>query len=233
MLADVIEIIAAQWDDVLRHLSTDDRERLTALGQEFLAGADEASRYDAAQEIVDTVAPALPADHPVRRAIASEGTKYAVGQLDWSLAAQTLRARLGTAGLRLFVAGQPGAGPELSPAEPHDIVGEVQEWILAAPAVTEAQVRDRGLDPNAPGLIRLSGPRGDVRLPAFQFDPGGHPYPVVIQINLLLDAGDDPWGVADWWLGPNGWIGAVPAESIGRLDDTLLVAAARAVYAEE
>jgi hypothetical protein len=232
MLADVIEIIAAQWDDVLRYLSADDRKRLIALVQEFLAGAGEAARYDAAQEIVDTVAPALPADHPVRRAIASEGTKYAVGQLDWSPAVQTLWTRLETAGPGPFAAGQPGAGPELSQAEPHDIAGEVPERILAAPAVTETQLRDRGVDPNAPGLIRLSRPDGDVRLPAFQFDPGGHPYAVVMRINLLLDADDDPWGVADWWLGPNGWIGAVPAESIGRIDDTLLVAAAQAVYAE-
>jgi hypothetical protein len=226
MLADVIEIIAAHWDDVLRHLGAAERKTLIVCARDFLAGGGAASRYDAAQRMVDLVAPALPADHLVRRAIAREGNKFGSGLLDWSPAVRMLGARLGSAG------DLPALTSLAAPPEPGEIVRAAQESILAVPSVTEAQVRDRGVDPNAPGLIRLSTTGGDVRLPAFQFDAGGYPYPVVTQINLLLDVADDPWGVADWWLGPNGWIGAVPAESIGHIDDRLLVAAARAVYEE-
>ena len=31
----------------------------------------------------------------------------------------------------------------------------------------------------------------------------------------LLDADDDPFGVADWWLGRNAWLEGVPADLIG------------------
>lgn len=232
MLADVIESIAAQWDDILRYLSQGEQEELIACAQDFLAASGETARYGAAQRIVDLVAPALPADHPIRRVIAAEGTKFAGGELSWSPALQVLSLRLEPAGIVPAVIGQPGAEPEPGTQEPGAILREAQESILAAPSVTEAEVRDLDVDPHSPGLIRLSGMAGDVRLPAFQFAPDGRPYPVVTQINVLLDAGDDPWGVADWWLGLNGWIDAIPAESIGRVDDELLIAAARAVFQE-
>jgi hypothetical protein len=246
MLVEVIESIAAQWDDVLRYLSAGEQATLIARVRDFLQSADEAARYDAAQEIVDLVAPSLPADHPIRRAIATEGTKLVTGgtksaadELRWGPAIQVLSLRLESAGVAPPVTGQAGSEPEPGApepdpgaAEPGEILREAQESILAAPSVTEAQVRDCGVDPGSPGLIRLSGTEGDIRLPAFQFGPGGHPYPVVTQINVLLDAGDDPWGVADWWLGLNGWIDAIPAESIGRVDDETLIAAARAVFQE-
>jgi len=34
--------------------------------------------------------------------------------------------------------------------------------------------------------------------------------------------------VADWWLGRNAWLDAIPADLIGQVDDALLVRAARA-----
>lgn len=48
----------------------------------------------------------------------------------------------------------------------------------------------------------------------------------------LLDAAEDPWGVADWWLGANAWLGAVPAQLLGRVADDVLLDAARAVLVE-
>ena len=52
---------------------------------------------------------------------------------------------------------------------------------------------------------------------------------MVLAVNRLLDADEDPWGVADWWLGGNARLGAVPAQLLGRGHDDLLAAAARAV----
>jgi hypothetical protein len=153
-----------------------------------------------------------------------------VAEISWSPAMRVFNSRLESAGIVPVALGHAGSAPEPGTSEPDEIMREAQESILAAPAVTEVQVRERGVDPDSPGLIRLSGPDGDVRLPAFQFAADGRPYPVVAQINVLLDAGDDPWGVADWWLGLNGWLDAIPAESIGRVDDELLIASARAVF---
>ncbi len=51
---------------------------------------------------------------------------------------------------------------------------------------------------------------------------------MVLAVNRLLAARDDPWGVADWWLGGNAWLADVPAELLGEVDDEVLVRAARA-----
>lgn len=38
--------------------------------------------------------------------------------------------------------------------------------------------------------------------------------PLVAEINHLLDAKHDPWGVSSWWLSPSGWLteGQSPAD---------------------
>lgn len=58
---------------------------------------------------------------------------------------------------------------------------------------------------NSRAIIVL--PVGDGVCPAFQFTVGhGHQVvlPVVAEVNQLLDAASDPWGVASWWLSPSG-----------------------------
>jgi hypothetical protein len=71
-----------------------------------------------------------------------------------------------------------------------------------------------------------------VLVPAFQFDPAGLPYRVVVDVNRVLDADDDPWGAADWWLGPNAWLNAAPADRIGQLSDEALLSVARDLTAD-
>jgi len=68
-----------------------------------------------------------------------------------------------------------------------------------------------------------------VQLPAFQFGADGLPLPVVVGVNRFLGAADDPWGVADWWLGPDARLGEVPVRLLGTGRDADLWAAARAV----
>jgi hypothetical protein len=65
--------------------------------------------------------------------------------------------------------------------------------------------------------------------PAFQIDLARRrTYPAVAQVNLLLDALDDPWGVASWWFSRSARLGGVrPADVVadeGRADDVLRVA---------
>lgn len=50
--------------------------------------------------------------------------------------------------------------------------------------------------------------------PAFQFDSEGALVPIVGEINALLGAREDPWGVADWWLGDEPALGARPADLV-------------------
>ncbi|MFI2641197.1 hypothetical protein [Streptomyces sp. NPDC018610] len=104
-------------------------------------------------------------------------------------------------------------------------------WLLAAPAVPAASL---GLTPEEPrDLILLTDEREEERVPAFQFDPRTRePYPVVVEINRLLSADEDPWGAADWWLGSNVWLDAAPAELLGTGADHALLSAARAEFPE-
>jgi hypothetical protein len=96
----------------------------------------------------------------------------------------------------------------------------------AEAALLAAPMRTGGV-PAEDHLIRL----GPDRTPAFQFDGAGRPVPVVLEINRLLDAQGDPWGVADWWLCANLWLDGVPAELLGNVDDRILVMAAEAELA--
>ena len=51
--------------------------------------------------------------------------------------------------------------------------------------------------------------------PSFQFDAAtAKVRPIVVEINHLIDAKNDPWGVSSWWLSPSGWLreGQSPAD---------------------
>ncbi|MEU2447900.1 hypothetical protein ABZ588_30900 [Streptomyces althioticus] len=104
-------------------------------------------------------------------------------------------------------------------------------WLLAAPAVPAASL---GLTPEEPrDLILLTDEREVERVPVFQFDPRTQkPYPVVVEINRLLSAEEDPWGASDWWLGSNVWLDAAPVELLGTGADQALLSAARAEFPE-
>lgn len=155
----------------------------------------------------------LPLRHPVREAASS--TRYGSGTAVVDLA--DIAAILGGLDLQL------GPGDDEDP----------EAWLRAAPSLSEQEVRAFGVAPDRADLIRLPDADRQPRLPAFQFRADGQPVPVVLTVNELLDANTDPWGVADWWLGENAWLEAVPAELIGRVADTVLVQAARAELWEE
>jgi hypothetical protein len=222
MMTDVIQALAQHWNDIVGLLSDQDRQAVAGPAGELLAAGDAAARREAALDIVEIVAPLLPADHPVRRALAGESTRYAEVAQNWDAPIGLLRDSLARLDLG---SGRPIATEQAQADE------QAEDWLLAAPAVDAAEVRRRGLDPDSPGLLRIGRAGRDWRWPAFQFDAAGRPFAVVTQINLLLNADGDPWGVADWWLGPNAWLDATPAELIGRIGDELLLDAATALLA--
>lgn len=76
-------------------------------------------------------------------------------------------------------------------------------------------------------------PRGHAYLyPAFQIDVSRREvYPEVREINEVLDAVEDPWGVASWWISTNDRLGGRPADLVGSPRAEDLVEAAKAVTA--
>ncbi|MCF6523836.1 hypothetical protein [Streptomyces sp. JJ36] len=120
----------------------------------------------------------------------------------------------------LVLDGNPMVGP---------VFGPVRRRLLAAPALSRAEVLRQGGDPGDRRLITLSDAHGRRVLPAFQFEAGPLPWRVVLEVNALLGAGTDPWGAADWWLSGHAWWDAAPAGLLGRGRDEELRQAARAL----
>jgi hypothetical protein len=57
--------------------------------------------------------------------------------------------------------------------------------------------------------------RGRYLVPAFQIDRGRRElWPIVVEVNRLLGAADDPWAVASWWFTPDPHLGQPPAELV-------------------
>lgn len=113
------------------------------------------------------------------------------------------------------------------------VLGPVRDRLLAEPALdAEDLVRDGGA-PLAPGLIRLPGVGGRLRLPRFQFSEGTLPWLAVLEVNALLAADRDPWGAADWWLSANAWLGTSPVDLLGTGRDRQLADTARFLMESE
>lgn len=66
--------------------------------------------------------------------------------------------------------------------------------------------------------------------PAFQFDPARRGiFPEVIEVNELLDAAGDPWGIASWWMGGNARLAERPVDCVGTERAADLIEAAGAL----
>jgi hypothetical protein len=216
---DAIALLLENLDEVMAILGPQAAGQLRPLLGELRGPGREA----AIDQIVDILVEGLPARHPVRRALVS-GDLSATAVVDWDTLAVALFER---AGLSAGAAAQDDAVPTAA-----EILRVVTERLLAAPALSEQQVRGHGTDPADPGLIRLTRPDGGQQWPAFQFMPGNGLHPVVRDINLMLHAARDPVGVADWWLSRNGWLDGRPSELLGLVPDRDLVGAARAIRSE-
>lgn len=235
----VMRVIAAHWDSVEGHLTPDAARRFRALVERFTAvEATADDRLDAAEELLDMLAAALPATHPVRRAIAdpaSSRSARTIASAEEQALIEELRRLLEPQLDAMFgrqaprpEAGAESSGPPQPPLPPDEIARYATGRLLAAPTLTAEDLRRRGGDPGQEHLIRLDSDDG-ARFPLFQFDASGRPLRLVLDINALLDADADPWGVADWWLGRNSWLSRTPAESIGRVADEVLLTAARTI----
>lgn len=215
-LQSAMEVLARDWTEICGHLSSGEVDQLSALVEEFVREGDPGVSSEIAEEIVYLVRARLPVSHALRQALLSEDRRGRARELmEWFRLGDPLRARLG----------RPEPGTD-------EIRRTVTAELLSAESYTEPQVRERGVDPGDPDLIRLDREDGTPQWPAFQFGADGTPPPVVRTINRILAAHDDPYGAADWWLRENAWLRIVPAHAIGQISGDRLIAAARAAEAE-
>ncbi|MFI0486632.1 hypothetical protein [Actinomadura sp. 9N215] len=218
-LEEALRALRDDWEGVTRELDEEARAQLIELVREY-RGAEPDERPDVALHIAMFLGEVLPRDHPVRRALAEgDSSVRGVGTADPSLDVQAEVDALFAELDELAAAGSARA----------QAVWEAKARLLSFPTVTAAELRERGADPAAHALVRLTDPAGEQRLPAFQFDADGRPLPVVLRINEILGARTDPWGVASWWLDPNARLRDAPFRLLGRMPDEDLTAAASAV----
>jgi hypothetical protein len=149
----------------------------------------------------------------------------------WRFATETATiSRLPGALAAYFGAGAPGRDPGAARAyDPQRAADELAGELLAAPAYTPEDLLRRGVDAGHPHLIRLRRADGRFQLPAFQFGPDGTARALVLEVNELIGAGEDPWGAADWWLAPHNWLPLPPASSLDIEPDETILRAARIV----
>ena len=216
----VIRVLAEHWDEIRPVLQSSDVAFIEqALGS--LPAEPTPEVESVAADIGTILISRLPPGHPALPLISGQmrlATADAPDVADPAAWSQMLG----------LIRDIPGLGAAPQDADPGAAPEDADSWLLAAPALTEEQVREQGGDPGRADLIRLRARTGQIVLPTFQFSPVGDPIPVVTAINRLLAVADDPWGVADWWLGRNAWLDAIPADLLGRVDDDLLVRAAQA-----
>lgn len=103
-----------------------------------------------------------------------------------------------------------------------DFDRQVEDRLLRLPSLSADDVRRNQIDPDSEGLVRLPRPDRAVQYPAFQFTPAGTPWMVVQELNKVLNAASDPWGVTCWWADPHERLGASPADLLGQGRDDLL-----------
>ncbi|MFG2784418.1 DUF3168 domain-containing protein [Streptomyces prunicolor] len=245
-----VRLIAALTRDrqaILEKLTSEDRNHLDALLDLAAEGGDERRQKAVTRAVAAHLRAALPEDevraaverrftgptsappHELLAAFASFSGRSAAPHSTGSAAPHSTGSTVPHA------AGSAGPhGTEPAPVGNTEAQPSPYERLLAAPALTEDDLRDNfGVEATAPELIRLRRRDGTERLPAFQFDGTGRPREVVVAVNRMLGAAEDPWGVADWWLGPNPWLAATPAALLGKGLDGQLLAAASVVGEED
>ncbi|WP_439658950.1 hypothetical protein ACSHWB_42320 [Lentzea sp. HUAS TT2] len=202
----IIDALVEDWDRVTGLLGESGRTRLRGLVEAIRAATTAEERARGAHALTRLLGELLPHDDKV---FAGTGVRYSHPghevDLDRALVALSGDPRL--------------YGRPRSP----------RERILTHQWESIADLRGRGHTPDATGVIKLDRDDGSASVPLFQFDESGAPLEVVLRVNWLLRADDDPWGAADWWFSVNAWLAEPPAELIGRAPDELLVAAAVAM----
>ena len=191
-LADAIRTLADEWPTLVRHL-TPLEQRVV---RQQLAAAVHGGAWDPAA-LLEAALTDQPSQHPAWLALLKRSTRRSSSDRDdQSVLVAAMRLRLA---VELTEADSP-------PDEPDEAERRAEERIFEAP------MRDLR-DEQHPGVLAL--PQGTRRLaPVFQFDSDGHVRSDVAAVNEILQADDDPWGTASWWLCPHASLNAIPADEI-------------------
>lgn len=206
-IPEMFHALVADWGRVDGLLDDHHRARLRDLVLRLTDTTDRAERELIRAEVARVLFDGLPPDDPV----VVVGNRLDLG-LSWS---ESVVLGAATVSLRRLLH--------------RDVPWSARSRILTEAWVTAVDLRKQGIDPDVPGLIRLAQDDGSVAVPLFQLAPDGHPVDLVVRVNEVLGADDDPWGAADWWLSANAWLHRPPADLLAAGESKRIMAAALAV----
>lgn len=255
---DFYRALLDQWDDLLPRLGDRDAERVRIVVADVVAGRldpDDAlvdlvrvlapvlRQGDAVLAALRTARSAVLEAGPDRD-VEGEFRRIVAGLADLALHREVVH-------LHRDVARSEPDHPQEAPHSPEAVWQRARRRLLAVPHLSEPHLPEppgdgEGQDnwqdnwqDNEPGdgqgraandgLIRLPRPDGGRQLPRFQFDDALQPHDLVVRVNRLLDAEDDPWGVADWWVSPHAVLVDPPATLLGTARESEIWAAASAL----
>lgn len=198
-----LQLIVDEWADIEPRLTVGELTALARFGRVAMPGDDGAGRPLA---VFRVIAVALPDNHAAWTALRSPGV---------SAGPRDVRAADLVADLVAELAGLADgalAGPSLAADAAADSLAEASSAVLLAAGAVPAS---RGLGGGGRLLSVRAG--GQVLYPVFQFASAG-PYrqhELVAGLWQQLGADADPAGAAAWWLTPNPWLSACPADLLG------------------
>ncbi|HET7012834.1 MAG TPA: hypothetical protein VFI65_02915 [Streptosporangiaceae bacterium] len=198
-IEDALQAILDDWAQVEPLMTVSELAELASVGWGTMRGAESASGPEPERDVFAIISAALPAAHPAWAALAARSGAAADSQ-------PTLELDL------IDLAGLALDDPRSSVDESADsLAQESLSALLRAEAV-----------PVGPGLevpqdwlsVRVG---GQLVVPAFQFagSDTSRQYEAVAALAEQLCAREDPAGAIAWWLTPNPWLSARPADLLG------------------
>jgi hypothetical protein len=202
LLSDVLLLTAENWGRYAAQLTA---ERTRAVTRQLAAAVHTAQWQP--DELVSELLADVPSDDPAWSALRSQPTRRTIEE----------PAALMGAAIRLRWVMETHAPAELDPGE--DLEAAAEARLFTAPMVP---VPEPGVSVGVLVLDRWL----ESWAPAFQFEADGRVSNAVAEVNRVLGADSDPWGVASWWLSPHASLGAIPADAVkAGLEEEVLAAA--------
>jgi hypothetical protein len=212
-LSDALLVVAEMWPDLRERVEPARLERARRL----LAAAVHGASWEP-DELLDSLLGPEPLEHPAWQAL--------IHSPERQTAHATLPVPLAAARLRLVVERdlewRRTSTEETAVSDPDRVDAEAEARLWAVPLLA-VEVIDR------PSRTMLVLERDGHHLaPAFQFDSNRELLTLAAEVNDLLGADDDPWGVASWWLTPHAALHGIPADELRTGAQELVLAAAHA-----
>lgn len=217
-LSDALLVVAETWPELRERVGPAQLERARRL----LAAAVHGASWEPEELLTSLLGPEPP-EHPAWQAL--------VHSPERRTAHATLPVPLAAARLRLVVEReiewQRTSAEKVGAPDPDRVDAEAEARIWTVPLLA-VQATGRPLR----NMLVLNR-EGDRVAPVFQFDHHRRLLTFAAEVNELLGADDDPWGVASWWLTPHAALHGIPADELRIGAQELVLAAAHAAGAIE